>query len=824
MPDLTRRRLLISAAAAAGGAVASSVLPPGLRRALAEPPKRGSLGDIKHVVILMQENRSFDHYFGTLAGVRGFNDPDAMTLPNGRSIFHQPDPKNPDGYLLPFHLNTKHTSAQAIPSTSHAWSTQHAAWNKGKMDNWLPAHRKADGDIHGPYTMGHYTRGDIPFYFALAEAFTVCDRYHCSVLGPTWPNRIYHWSATIDPEGKHGGPINGNHITSPYRWTTYPERLMAADVSWHVYQQENDYGCNPLEFFQAYQDADPSSPLYRHGLTIGPSDQFEYDAAHDRLPTVSWIIPTAQQSEHPAYMPASGADFVARKLDAVAANPDLWAKTVFILNHDENDGLFDHVAPPTPPPGTPDEFIDGEPIGAGIRVPTVIVSPWTQGGWVSSEPFDHTSVLQFLERITGVREPNISAWRRRTFGDLTAALGVAAHERFPKLPPTKHELSRAEEQIAHLPPPKVPGAKQTSPHQTSGDLKHRAGAVASGNGHVKTKSRINETFTSHRHDFPDGPVGTIFPGIAASVMGRRIVRKKHVAYAYVCTMVGREIMVIDTSRGVLAGGLDAGVNPYGIAATPDKRKLYVTNAGESSVSVISPWSNTVRSSVRVGLYPHGIAISPDGRLAYVANTGTDTGPGGSRTVTVIGTTTDTVVGTIRVGQAPIAVAFAPDGASAYVTCADGVWAIDTTSQHVRAKLPVHGRVHGVAATPDGKHLYVVNSRRNTVSIVDPKRLGAIADIAVGAAPWNVAIRPDGAFAYITNANSDTVSVIDTARQKVTATIGVQHIPTGITANADTVWVSNNTSSTVQAIHTKTLDVAATVELGLSMEPGGIVLV
>src|SRR5271163_1371165 len=101
--------------------------------------------------------------------------------------------------------------------------------------------------------------------------------------------------------------------------------------------------------------------------------------------------------------------------------PYVWAKTLFILNYDENDGLFDHVPPPVAPAGTPHEFVEGLPIGGGFRVPCIIVSPWTAGGWVSSEPFDHTSVLQFLEIFTGVREPNISDWRRRTFGDLMSA-------------------------------------------------------------------------------------------------------------------------------------------------------------------------------------------------------------------------------------------------------------------------------------------------------------------------------------------------------------------------------------------------------------------
>src|SRR5580693_6572656 len=211
---ITRRRLFGSAGRLAAAAFASSFLPPNVRRALAEPPDRGSLKHIEHVVVLMQENRSFDHYFGTMAGVRGFDDPDALQLPDGRPVFYQPDAENPEGYLLPFHLDTHASSAQKIPSTSHAWAVQHQAWNGGKMDQWLAAHRKADGD-HGPYCMGYYTRADIPFQFALAEAFTLCDAYHCSVLGPTWPNRMMWMTGTIDPDGRNGGPIIKNTAPEP---------------------------------------------------------------------------------------------------------------------------------------------------------------------------------------------------------------------------------------------------------------------------------------------------------------------------------------------------------------------------------------------------------------------------------------------------------------------------------------------------------------------------------------------------------------------------------------------------------------------------------
>ncbi|WP_328464209.1 alkaline phosphatase family protein [Streptomyces sp. NBC_00448] len=474
MAELTRRRLLGSTAGVVGGAAALALLPPSVQKAVAAgPPRSGSLRDIEHVVMLMQENRSFDHYFGTLSGVRGFNDPHAKRLSTGRSVFYQPDAENPDGYTLPFHLDTKSTSAQAIPSTSHAYAVQHQAWNGGAMDQWLPAHRAADG-ANGPYVMGYYTREDIPFQFALAETFTICDNYYCSMMGPTWPNRLYWMTGTVDPGGTKGGPIISNVAPSPYRWTTYAERLQTAGVDWRVYQETDNYGTNMLSEFQQFQDAKPGEPLHDRAMVFQPEGTFEDDARNDRLPTVSWILPTSYQSEHPDYLPAAGADFVASKIEAIASNPKVWAKTAFILNYDENDGLFDHVVPPTPKAGTPDEFINGLPIGAGFRVPSIIISPWTVGGWVASEAFDHTSSLRFLERFTGVEEPNISQWRRRTFGDLTSAFRFSDTTRKPpRLPDnTAEQLAEAEQEVATLPKPTLPGADQSFPKQEKGNRPH----------------------------------------------------------------------------------------------------------------------------------------------------------------------------------------------------------------------------------------------------------------------------------------------------------------------------------------------------------------
>lgn len=481
MTQWTRRRFLGTAAGAAG-ALGSEFLPPALNRVLAagaEPLR--SLSQIEHVVIFIQENRSFDTYFGTLSGVRGFDDPNALQLPNGRSVFFQPDALNPDGFELPFHLDTTTTSAAAVADTGHAWTAQHASWNGGRMDNWLPTHRAADG-ANGPLTMGYYTRRDLPFHYALADAFTICDMYFCSAFGPTNPNRLYSMTGTVDPDGEAGGPVLDNSEAVPYRWTTYPERLQAAGISWRVYQEADNGDNNPLAWFAQYQQAPQSSPLWQNGMATRSHTAFMDDVRADRLPQVSWIVATDAASEHPSHLPALGAQFTYELLEALASRPEVWEKTVFFLTYDENDGFFDHVPPPVAPPGTPGEYVTAQlppvaggiagPIGLGFRVPTIVISPWSRGGRVCSRVFDHTSTLRFLEARFGVREPNISAWRRRTCGDLVGTLRLGEAERqFPSLPDPAPLLAQEQQEVATLPPPTVP-ARQTVPHQEPGRRPH----------------------------------------------------------------------------------------------------------------------------------------------------------------------------------------------------------------------------------------------------------------------------------------------------------------------------------------------------------------
>ncbi|WP_030205825.1 phosphocholine-specific phospholipase C [Streptomyces sp. NRRL S-87] len=416
------------------GLVAGTALPAAAGPAsAAAPAATGTITDVKHVVILMQENRSFDHYFGRLRGVRGFGDRAAVNIPGGWGMFNQP---NWGGRHYPWKLSATppaggadgRTLAQCTGDLPHSWTSQHAAWNKGRLDNWVTG-------VGNTRTLGYLDRGDIPFHYALADAYTVCDAYFCSALSATGPNRTFLWSGKVEAASKDGGEESG------LTWETYAEALERAGVSWKVYQNAADnYGDNGLAYFKKFTDARPGDPLWDKGMgsvprTTGstPDDiaaAIRADALAGTLPQVSWVVASEAFSEHPYAPPGDGAHFVDLVHRALAANPEVFDSTVLFLNYDENDGFFDHVPPPVPPAGTPGEFVDGVPIGLGFRVPMLVMSPWTRGGWVSSEVFDHTSVLRFLETWTAALGrpatcPNISAWRRKVTGDLTGVFDFA---------------------------------------------------------------------------------------------------------------------------------------------------------------------------------------------------------------------------------------------------------------------------------------------------------------------------------------------------------------------------------------------------------------
>ena len=568
----TRREFLKKAAMLSAGVGFGNVLPASIQKALAiNPPVGSTYLDAEHVVILMQENRSFDHCYGTLQGVRGFNDPRAIRLPNKNLVWLQTNSNNET--FAPFRLNIKDTRSTWMGSLPHSWTDQVDARNNGKYDQWLQAKRSGNKAYQKmPLTLGYYNREDIPFYYALADAFTICDQSFCSSLTGTTPNRLYLWTGTIREQPNKDSYANVRNENVDYgddkqaHWKTFPERLEEHNISWRIYQNELSVGVgfegeedawlanftdNPIEWFAQYNvgfleayinslpelitqltnqiaelekslavasaagnpmediqkklsaakkeleiarrdkekytrenfeklssfeksihekafttnKKDPkyhqlSSLKYNDGATerevnVPAGDvlyQFRNDVKEGKLPTVSWLVAPENFSDHPG-APWYGAWYISEVLDILTKNPEVWQKTIFILAYDENDGYFDHVPPFTVPnpnqPGTglvskgidasveyvtldqdmrkkPRESSRESSIGLGYRVPLVIASPWNRGGFVCSQVFDHTSVLQFLEKFlsqkTGkqIEEPNISAWRRVTCGDLTS--------------------------------------------------------------------------------------------------------------------------------------------------------------------------------------------------------------------------------------------------------------------------------------------------------------------------------------------------------------------------------------------------------------------
>lgn len=534
MTQIDRRRLLAIGAA-------SLALPAAIQKAWAIDAKSatGTIVDVKHVVILMQENRSFDHYFGTMNGVRGFGDRFPIPLPGGKTVWSQAHTKAEPPVVTPFHLNTVQTfQHMRVEGTPHNWADAQYAWDQGRMTNWP--------DFKKPHAMGHYTEADIPFQWALANAFTICDAYHCSFQGGTNTNRLFLWSATNDGEGTLGGPsISNSHDTlpekqplakTPYTWTTYPERLDAAGVSWKIYEDMADnFGDNPLVGFEAFRDSlkgTGNPALAAKGLSTQHLDVLRSDVMAGTLPSVSWVISPAKDSEHPGpSSPAQGADYIARVLDALTSNPDVWAQTVLLINYDENDGFFDHVPPPAPPSkdasgkmlgGTTVDLggeyhlvrtgsektaerddLMGRPYGLGPRVPMYVVSPFARGGWVNSEVFDHTSVIRFLEKRFGVMEPNISAWRRAVCGDLSSCFDFKTpNAAVAQLPRTAGVASKAAALPGRTTPPTP--AQPVPIAQMAGTRPSRALPYSLSVGDLGQAGRLGLRFENH------GKAGAVF--------------------------------------------------------------------------------------------------------------------------------------------------------------------------------------------------------------------------------------------------------------------------------------------------------------------------
>ena len=512
------------------GAGTLTALQSNISKALAIPAnnRTGTIQDVEHIVILMQENRPFDHHFGTLRGVRGYNDPRAtninLPLENGTgttpaSVFLQPagpdneaagfsvapdsgtlgGPSNGAPVLPPWRVNPSTVNPGMtslgltyLPGTDHGWSGTHAAWNQGQYDNW--AIQK------GPMAMSYMTREDIPYHYALADAFTVGDAYFCSIMGPTNPNRCYLWTGCVGnvnylgaggTDGLGAGPVTYNGLSvnnAYYVWQTFPEVLQGAGISWKIYQDlagatfapdfgdgtgnsfAGNYTDNSALYFNQYATSSSGSPLFDNACTgtniinllpgSGASaedwkgwaehlfDQFRTDVSAGKLPQVSWIVAPAGYTEHSDYPINYGAWYISQILDILVSNPEVFSKTVLLINYDEADGSFDHLVSPYPAQsaayGASTVSIENEivttstpngPIGLGTRVPLLAISPWSKGGYVNSQVFDHTSVIRLIEKRFGVYEKNISPWRRAVSGDLTTMFNFShpnnAHAQLP---------------------------------------------------------------------------------------------------------------------------------------------------------------------------------------------------------------------------------------------------------------------------------------------------------------------------------------------------------------------------------------------------------
>ena len=417
-----------------------------------------SLSDVKHIVILMQENRSFDHYFGTLSGVRA-----SPTRTRSRRLRPVRLPArrrgHAAGYTQPFNLQNNPPTENGYDTNDidHSWGPQHNSWNDGAMNQFIVSHLATDGDNNGPVTMGYFTRAELPFYHALADAFTICDGYHCSVLGPTDPNRLMAFSAWIDPAGAAGGPVittasDRLAMTGKLNWETMPEALQKAGVSWKVYGDPTGrLGLDVLPYFHNFSD--PFSltnlELIAKGITPTFPGTFQSDVKSGGLPSVSWIlaaagrvrapgraagvgrVPGPADPEHPRLQPRGvGPDRVHRRLRRErrllrprrAARPGGRHRRGVPDRHAAERGRR-HRRPDRP--RLPDPGPGHLPVQRGRLQ-------------VLGHPRPHVSVLRLIETRFGVTVPNLTAWRRSVTGDFTGALNLttAPVTAVPALPAT----------------------------------------------------------------------------------------------------------------------------------------------------------------------------------------------------------------------------------------------------------------------------------------------------------------------------------------------------------------------------------------------------
>ncbi|KID60499.1 Non-hemolytic phospholipase C [Metarhizium brunneum] len=404
------------------------------------------LADIDHVVLFMQENRAFDHYFGTMAGVRGFSDANLQTN-NGVPVWKQLTTRQQTtktDHVTPWYLNylggNWSEATQCMTAGSNGWFENHAAWNFGSNDHWAMNNT--------PWSIGFYKKQDLPTQWALAENWVIGDMYQESVVASTNPNRVSWVSGSINVPGspqkpdQGGNPYIDNNETPgcesggvncfPLKWKTVAEYYQDAGVSWNVFQDADNFDDNPYAWFDQFRRSTKGSALYDHGLKGSSLDSFYDQAAKGTLPEISWIVGPMQLSEHPPYSPHDGA-WLQDTITRAVLNSPKYNKTALIISYDETGGWFDHVNPHHSPDGTPGEWLNDPQgkvghtfAGPGFRLPFYIISPWTRNGGVYTEHSDHNSQILFIEKWQAAKGKNVQTremvpWRRDNMADLTSA-------------------------------------------------------------------------------------------------------------------------------------------------------------------------------------------------------------------------------------------------------------------------------------------------------------------------------------------------------------------------------------------------------------------
>ena len=353
----------------------------------AASPASGSSIPIDHVVVLMQENRSFDTYLGQL---HFEGQPAAEPEPRGAS---NPDPTNPGGPpIRAFHK----TDYCEVADLDHSWNGAHAEYDNGAMDGFTKANA-VPADPTGSRTMGYYDQRDLPYYYALYNTFATSDRYFSSTLTQTFPNRFYLLAGTSFGHIRNDFPTDGQGFTQP----TIFNELDATGVSWKIY-----YSQVPFAFLFSYVRNHAAGHVF-------PISQYYADAAAGNLPQVSFVDPVfvsqadTETDEHPPSNVQVGEQFASQVTNALMQSPN-WSSSALFLTYDENGGFYDHVAPPPAPvpDNIPPMLQPGDVPGAfdryGFRVPAVVVSPYSRPHFVSHVVDDHTSILKFIETRFGL--------------------------------------------------------------------------------------------------------------------------------------------------------------------------------------------------------------------------------------------------------------------------------------------------------------------------------------------------------------------------------------------------------------------------------------